>query len=579
MASLFKTWDEFHEICRTGNLTLAKWYNPFESLPIDERIHGSLLAAMGNGYLEMAKWIYTYMTRESIDELLPDAFIYACSDGYLDVAQWLLEIDPDLEISHLNDTAFKLACANGHAHIVQWLLELDPSIDESPPDSEYAFRLACTTHPEHFKICQMIYQNEYQHYFITTSKDDPVSANYLDAFEYYCSVGDISSVHELLQKYPSIFTEESRLDFVFHRICKNGQTEMAKWLRHMIPTMDISTRYTKTTLNRQVDFSDKKGYLHMKLSCVHGNLEMAKWLYTQRLDISVSEWRFMFSNVCQAGHLDVVKWLLQIKPSIGLITEHAFCNACYSGNLELAQYLLDEKTKGIVVTMKSLEEILLFCCRKGLWEMAQFVYDLEPTSFQIKFRHIDVSPNPLFNHFFVATTLGNLETARWIYSTFPAVVRADSFFNDVLFPRVCEWNLFDTAKWLLQVFPSIDILSSDGKAFRMACARGNVELAQWLQGFHPFQFMLKLAFVNDEGSANGNDAGNDAGLANASVSQKIVEYWYSATINYAAIRDRMDSVPIGADISLREALIRDRFHPRNESKWIGWDQMDPDALN
>jgi len=47
-------------------------------------------------------------------------------------------------------------------------------------------------------------------------------------------------------------------------------------------------------------------------------------------------------------------------------------------------------------------------------------------------------------------------------------------------------------------------------------------------------------------------------------------------INYEAIKYRMHFVPEGSEICLKEAIIRDRFHPRNIDKWISWGYNTPE---
>ena len=41
-------------------------------------------------------------------------------------------------------------------------------------------------------------------------------------------------------------------------------------------------------------------------------------------------------------------------------------------------------------------------------------------------------------------------------------------------------------------------------------------------------------------------------------------------IQYPLIKQKLDMIPEGCEISLREALIRNRFHPKYANKWIEW---------
>jgi hypothetical protein len=106
------------------------------------------------------------------------------------------------------------------------------------------------------------------------------------------------------------------------------------------------------------------------------------------------------------------------------------------------------------------------------------------------------------------------------------------------------------ATWLLDIKPSIDITADKGIVFRIACCNGHIELARWLQSLRPYQFQFR---VKDN---------------------EIVEYSYSPTIDYVAIRKKMNAIQPGANMSFNEALMRERFHPRNIDKWVGWGQQD-----
>jgi acyl-CoA hydrolase len=46
-------------------------------------------------------------------------------------------------------------------------------------------------------------------------------------------------------------------------------------------------------------------------------------------------------------------------------------------------------------------------------------------------------------------------------------------------------------------------------------------------------------------------------------------------IDYELIKKRMDFVPEGCEISFREELMRNRFHPKNIDKWVDWGHSDP----
>ncbi len=68
--------------------------------------------------------------------------------------------------------------------------------------------------------------------------------------------------------------------------------------------------------HRVIDISTQKEYAFC-LACANGHLEVGKWLIQIKPDINISadnDYAFYFASAnC---HLEVVKWLLQIKPDI-----------------------------------------------------------------------------------------------------------------------------------------------------------------------------------------------------------------------------------------------------------------------
>jgi ankyrin repeat protein len=79
-------------------------------------------------------------------------------------------------------------------------------------------------------------------------------------------------------------------------------------------------------------------------ACYYGHLEVAKWLLQVKPDINNSFNNEMaFRCACVKGHLEVAKWLLQVKLDINNSYQSAFHLACEYGHLEVAQWLLSMK--------------------------------------------------------------------------------------------------------------------------------------------------------------------------------------------------------------------------------------------
>jgi hypothetical protein len=56
---------------------------------------------------------------------------------------------------------------------------------------------------------------------------------------------------------------------------------------------------------------------------------------------------------------------------------------------------------------------------------------------------------------------------------------------------------------------------------------------------------------------------------------KITSY-STKKINYSFLKKRLDTVHPGNEICFREALVRNRFHPKYMDKWMDWGHEEPE---
>ena len=92
--------------------------------------------------------------------------------------------------------------------------------------------------------------------------------------------------------------EQYYIDIVLQLACRHGNLNMAKWLYTVLQlTVD------------DVRFSENQTFKH---ACKYGNLDMAQWLYTTfqlTVDDARSEDNYAFRHACIYGYLDVAQWL------------------------------------------------------------------------------------------------------------------------------------------------------------------------------------------------------------------------------------------------------------------------------
>jgi hypothetical protein len=74
-----------------------------------------------------------------------------------------------------------------------------------------------------------------------------------------------------------------------------------------------------------------------------------------------------------------------------------------------------------------------------------------------------------------------------------------SIYGECVFRSACVNGRLVVCQWLLEVFPTIDILSVNHCAFKVACRKGHLLLAQCLQSLKPNLYVI---YYNEDGSYN-----------------------------------------------------------------------------
>ena len=178
-----------------------------------------------------------------------------------------------------------------------------------------------------------------------------------------------------------------------------------------------------------------------------------------------------------------------------------------------------------------------YACYNGHLDLAQWLYKIKPT--------IDISvQNDLA--FCWTCNEGHLDLAQWLYKIKPTIDISAK--DEYAFRGACINGHLELAQWLYQIKPTIHISAEDEEAFRLACENGHLALIKWLQTLIPYG--LYYTFEVDENN-------------------KITSY-STEKLNYSFLKKRLDIVHSGNEICFREALVRNRFHPKYMDKWVDW---------
>lgn len=261
----------------------------------------------------------------------------------------------------------------------------------------------------------------------------------------------------------------------------------------------------KWALKKWFDCSSDSCWLSLAFNyaCVNENIKMAEWLIDLSNNLSSikihSGFYNNFLNVCEYGHLEFAKWILNaIKNSrecdltqSGYMFDDALNVSCRGGNLEIAKWLIFE------CEIKNMHNAMDGACTGGHLEIAKWIIDIIIN---------DVSTIPLycrFNGIFLRSALlnacfyGHLEIAKWIVALSIKYSQTEHLdtklivddFNEAL-NTACQCGRFKFVKWLIEECGANNIV--DG--FYYACGCGKIKIVKWI--ISSYYFKLKNQDLN-----------------------------------------------------------------------------------
>jgi hypothetical protein len=212
--------------------------------------------------------------------------------------------------------------------------------------------------------------------------------------------------------------------------------------------------------------------------CLVGDMVSVLTLYRKTLELGTPlnlsvDQDAPFRIACANGHVLLAKWLYQTKPDIDMSVDDYFCLrwACIRGHLLIAKWL--------VTIIPAVEQL-------GPYVEGAFI-----------------------GAFGVACTNGNLDMAKWVYQY--ASVRT-ALHQPVVLPEydhmdqpaefqcivrsACEHGRLDVLKWLIEVYPTMDIPVLT--LFQLACAKNQITTAQWLRANFNFELTFDCTKITHQ---------------------------------------------------------------------------------
>lgn len=133
--------------------------------------------------------------------------------------------------------------------------------------------------------------------------------------------------------------------FAFGLICQSGDLEVANCLLQM-----WSELYDDIFIFNYV----------FRISCQHGHLHIAKWLYELQQNINIREYSdYAFNFACYNGHIEIVKWLYELEPNIDISVnnDYNFKDVCKNNHIKVAEWFCEMKSNRYSITIDEYNKI------------------------------------------------------------------------------------------------------------------------------------------------------------------------------------------------------------------------------
>lgn len=300
----------FRDICKTGNLNVAKWIYASGKIKLDL-----------DNYVIIRNMVYAQ---------------------YTDIIEWLWEIDNSLFTnSKLNYELIKQSCEMGSLNMMRWLykkttITLEPNM-----------KLKRT--PYDIVVISKNKQDNTQTRTIRINliKDD----NYL--FEMACHMDNIEMARWLYKESKSNTKADLFIDYLY-MACENNSIEIAKWLyssnNSNIPLGDLNDLFVDCCINENVKLyivdwlisigadihaNDDEAFI---TCCNNGLIERAKMLNEKGANIMAQDHK-AFKTACEKNDIAIAKWLKSICRFYNIVYDYRYEYDYYIGGSHVFEYI------------------------------------------------------------------------------------------------------------------------------------------------------------------------------------------------------------------------------------------------
>ena len=256
-----------------------------------------------------------------------------------------------------------------------------------------------------------------------------------------------------------------------------------------------------------------------------------------------------------------------------IFKKQCFDYACKNGYKDIAQwiynnYFMYHSSNEFTEYLKNLAYDV---CKNGRLEVFKWMIQIKSDIFNDNYN----------NYFESASENQHFHILEWICKT--AKKQGKTIDINSSFRMAINRSLYQLAKWLLDLSiydtNKINILLEF--AFNSVKQFYDIEIIKLVQLYRPFIYCEREnEYIIRNGTLNlrfGARYDTFRALYNNNDITTSQANEINDKNNYRAIEERMYFVPQGSEISLKEAIMRDRFHPKNIEKMIHWGHVDLDC--
>lgn len=297
--------------------------------------------------------------------------------------------------------------------------------------------------------------------------------------------------------------------------CRTGNADMVQHLFHQHPhLLDHASAFDEFALH---------------LACENGHLNVVKRLMQARPSINVLACdAYAFKAACARGHLEVAQHLHACVvagvtgasgiPKVPNIPNHVYVNAfqeaCGNGHLSVALYLLDLFVEHDIHVCVLNEDAFQAACKNGHLAVVQMLLKMNPK--------LDVAA-----HHGLALRLAcqnrHRATVTWLLNDVQVHVHVLSKKGEYekedkkederlkklesVFRQACYMGELEIAEMLLEAIPHINVFAKNDRAFYVACENRCLHVVNWLCVLYPNRYNYTLV-QEDKSNTNTNTNNN-----------------------------------------------------------------------